>query len=198
MTDSTDPKPPAKAYVWQVLTADQLPAMQAALEKLKSYTLGDHADLRIVDRSATGEDAWDHAYLAGNPNYTHAAIMAGWCREYSTTLEKMSAAWEFFLYGWEAQARAVAQVSKKVDLRHEAQWVLRLGAKINYGGTNAKPQTIYAANGQHWPSWTHDLDKAHPFKSRKEAQALLDILSAPELYGDEEWKPVVGQRNDFR
>lgn len=197
---AADQKPASKstAYVWQVLRPEDVPAMEAALGRLKTYTLADHAKLRVVDRSATGKDAWDHAYMAGNPLYTHAAIM-DWGQEYTKTTSDMSTAWEFFLCGWKAHAKLVADTSKKVDLKREAQWVVRLGIRYNYAG-HGRVAITYAGNADRWPSHTFDLDKAHPFKSRKEAQAFLDALSdgSSSLHGDEKWEPTLGQRNDFR
>ena len=192
----------SRAYVWRTFTAKELPVMTAALERLKSYTLGDHANLRIVDRTATGDDSWEHAYgYDKDLQDTHAVIMNGWSRQYNVTIDKMNTAYEFFQHGWNAHVKAVAAQSKKVNLKHEAQWVVCLGTRINYQDyTSNKPVASYAKEGdKRWPAGTFDLDKAHSFKSRKEAQAFVDNLVAPsELYGDEVWSPVVGQRNDFR
>lgn len=96
-------------YVWRPVCPSDLPIAQAALECLRTFSLGKDYDLRILDRNATGDDDWstsfwwDRSY--GNDTKTqYVMVMTGGFQRYSNTLKEMGEAWEFFRNGWRAHA----------------------------------------------------------------------------------------------
>lgn len=188
----------SRAYVWRILRAEQVPAMQAAMEHLQTYTMAKEGHLRIVPKDATGDDSWVHAYGyedGGRREYTHAAIMDGWVTQYRGTLERMSDAWEFFEHGW----RARGAVPAKVDLKHESAWVLCMGTLTWHHMYKGAVTAPHFSTGPRTLGVTPDVELAHGFKSRQDALACLEThrkFCHPDVQAA--WNPRVGRRADMR
>ena len=109
---SVDKKP----YVLHEGRASDRAMLEAMLEPLKTYTMGDHAKVRLVEREPTDEEASHAQRLRNYEPRTLSIVMDSWASQYSTTIEKMRTAVEFFERGWRArdaieQAKAEAQAA---------------------------------------------------------------------------------------
>jgi len=109
-------------YVFRVLTGDDRAMAEACTDRLLTWTLAADAKLRILDRTATGDDDWSHDYwwtaLTGRGTKAeYVLVMNGWALKYRTTIEKMSTAWEFLQYGWRARAQYVPPAPVKAPSR---------------------------------------------------------------------------------
>lgn len=76
---------------------------EAMLDSLRTYTLGDHASVRLAEREPTDEEAKHTKLLRAYEPRTVSIVMDSWASTYSVTIEKMHAAIEFFERGWRAR-----------------------------------------------------------------------------------------------
>lgn len=105
-----------KPYVFHEGRASDRAMLEAMLEPLKTYTMGDHAKVRLVEREPTDEEASHTQRLRNYEPRTLSIVMDSWASQYSTTIEKMRTAVEFFERGWRARdavekAKADAQAA---------------------------------------------------------------------------------------
>ena len=121
-----DPVPPENArtcraslvYVFRALYERDLPMARAALEQLKTFHLANDCKLRIVGRDATGDDDWSHDYWwtpgRWDEPVDYVLVMDGRAGKYTTTLEQLKTAWEFFQHGWQARDKYTPPVKEKI------------------------------------------------------------------------------------
>lgn len=105
-----------KPYVLHEGKASDRAMLEAMLEPLRTYTMGDHAKVRLVERAPTDEEARHAQGLRNYEPRTVSIVMDSWASTYSATIEKMHAAVEFFERGWRARdavekAKADAQAA---------------------------------------------------------------------------------------